>query len=98
EGFEPQRVILGDLDGDGLDDLAFVESGRLTLWINQGGNRWSDPVVLDGTPPVADLAAVRLTDLLGVGTAGILWTEDQIGPGTAHHVLDLTGGVKPYLL
>jgi len=35
--FDPKRVLLGDLDGDGLDDIVYVEPNRLTFWINCGG-------------------------------------------------------------
>ena len=53
-----------------------------------------------GTPPLTDVDAVRLADMLGTGTAGVLWTFDQIGaaPRATYQFLDLTGGVKPYLL
>ena len=59
-----------------LADLVYVESGRVTIWLNQSGNGWSDPIVIRGTPPVSDIDAVRLADMLGNGTAGILWTYD----------------------
>ena len=52
-----------------------------------------------GTPPVTDMDAVRLVDLLGTGISGVLWSADADG-STAPHMffLDFTGGVKPYLL
>ena len=73
-GFDPKRLLLGDVDGDGLADLVYVESGRITVWLNQSGNRWSEPIVVHGTPPIADPDAVRLADMHGTGTSGILWT------------------------
>jgi RHS repeat-associated protein len=99
QSFDPRRVLLGDVDGDGLDDLVYVQPRRVTIWINQSGNSWSDPIELEDTPVVADLDAVRLADLLGEGTAGILWSADVAGPEEdTYQFLDLTGGVKPYLL
>ena len=53
-GFDPKRLLLGDVDGDGLADLVYVESGRITIWLNQSGNRWGEPIVVRGTPPIAD--------------------------------------------
>lgn len=98
-GFDPKRVLLGDVDGDGAADLVYVESGRLTIWLNQSGNRWSDPIIVDGTPPVTNVDAVRLADVLGNGTAGILWTYDEkTFADSTYKFLDLTGGTKPYLL
>jgi hypothetical protein len=97
--FDPQRILLGDADGDGLDDLVLIEQGRITVWINQSGNRWSDPVVIDGTPPFSGADAVRFADVLGTGIQGVLWTADQLSPGEdACRFLDFTGAVKPYVL
>ncbi|HEX5414257.1 MAG TPA: VCBS repeat-containing protein, partial [Chloroflexota bacterium] len=50
-GFDPKRVLLGDIDGDGLADLVYVESGRITVWLNQSGNGWSEPIVVAGLSP-----------------------------------------------
>jgi RHS repeat-associated protein len=98
-GFDPKRLLLGDVDGDGVADLIYVESGRLTMWLNQSGNRWGDPIVIHGTPPISDVDSVRLVDMSGNGIDGILWTYDfrTFGDST-YKFLDLTGGLKPYLL
>jgi glycosyltransferase TcdB-like subunit of Tc toxin len=98
-GFDPKRLLLGDVDGDGLADLIYVESGRATIWLNRSGSRWSDPIVIHGTPPISDVDSVRLVDMPGHGTEGILWTYDlrTFGDST-YKFLDLTGGLKPYLL
>src|SRR5262245_15669393 len=98
-GFDPKRLLIGDVDGDGVADLVYVSSGHITVWINQGGAAWSDPIVIHGTPPVTDATAVRLADMLGTGTDGILWTYDfDAFPDSTYKFLDLTGGVKPYVL
>ncbi len=98
-GYDPKRILLGDVDGDGLADLAYVDDTKVTLWINQCGNGWSEPIKIEGTPPVSDLDGVRLTDMLGQGVSGILWSSDATSPGHAHlFFLDFTGGTKPYLV
>ena len=43
---------------------------QVTLWINQSGNGWSEPVTIDGHPAGRRLDAVRLVDMLGTGMAG----------------------------
>lgn len=98
-GFDPKRLLLGDVDGDGLADLVYVESGRITVWLNNCGNGWSEAIVIHGTPPITEVDAVRLVDLNGTGTAGILWSYDAgTFADSSYKFLDLTGGVKPYLL
>ncbi len=97
--FDPKRILLGDLDGDGLADMAYIENNKITIWINQQGESWSDPIEINGTPAVNDLDSVRLADILGQGTPGILWTSDgSYQARNSWFFLDLTGGTKPYVL
>ncbi|MGK7905771.1 MAG: SpvB/TcaC N-terminal domain-containing protein [Synechococcus sp.] len=98
-GYDPRRILIGDVDGDGLADVVYVDDTQTILWINQSGNGWSDPIIIKGTPPVTDTDAVRLVDLLGTGISGVLWSADANGLSRSHmYFLDFTGGVKPYLL
>lgn len=98
-GYDPKRILLGDVDGDGLADLIYVDDRTVTLWINRSGNSWSDPIEIPGTPPVTDVDSIRLIDLLGSGISGVLWTKDATSSRQDHYLfLDLTGGTKPYML
>jgi RHS repeat-associated protein len=98
-GYDPTRILIGDVDGDGLADVVYVDDSKVTLWINQSGNGWSEPIIIQGTPQVSDIDAVRLVDVLGSGISGVLWSRDANSP-TRDHIffLDFTGGLKPYLL
>ena len=108
-GYEPGRVLVGDVDGDGLADLVYVGDDSVTLWVNQSGNSWGEPITVRaragdpersyrGTPPLAG-GDVRLVDLLGTGMVGVLWSRAaRASEGSWMYFLDLTGGVKPYLL
>jgi YD repeat-containing protein len=98
-GFDPRRLLIGDVDGDGCADVVYVADDTVTVWLNQGGGGFADPVVIHGTPPVDDVDAVRLADMLGCGTAGVLWSyaAGRVRGGN-YTFLDLTGGTKPYLL
>lgn len=99
EQYNPEQVLLGDLDGDGQADIAFVENNQVTLYVNQSGNGFSEPVKIKNTPRIYNPKALRIADLLGTGQAGILWS---FGPDAATagkmYFMDLTKGNKPYVL
>ncbi len=98
-GYDPRRVLLGDVDGDGVCDLVYVDDQKVVVWINRSGNSWSNPVEIPGTPRVTDFSAVRLVDLLGTGVPVILWSRDVNGAvSEGMFFLDLMGNHKPYLL
>ncbi|NOU13041.1 MAG: hypothetical protein HOO92_03590 [Methylococcaceae bacterium] len=98
-GYDPKRILIDDIDGDGFADIVYVDDRKVLLWINQGGNSWSDAIEINGTPPVSDGDAVRLVDLLGSGNRGVLWSADAIGlHRPTMFFLDFSGGVKPYVL
>ncbi len=92
--FDPRRVFLTDVNGDGLADVVFVGYDAVTYWINQSGNGFSLPQVVRGTPPTGETETLRLADMNGTGTAGLLWTA----PFRDYRFLDFTGPVKPGLL
>ena len=83
-GYDPRRLLLGDIDGDGLADLLYVEDRQVSLWINQSGNRWSETKVIRGTPPVTNATSLRLLDLPGSGIAGLLWSRAADGIAPEH--------------
>lgn len=98
-GYEPRRILVGDVDGDGLADLVYVDHRDVLLFINRSGNAWTDPITIEGTPPVTDMDAVRLTDMLGTGVPGVLYSSDADALSRDSLLfLDFTGGVKPYVL
>lgn len=98
-GFDERRLLLGDVDGDGCADLVYLGPHGATVWVNRCGQSFAPGVTVPGTPAVDDRTSVRLVDMLGTGTAGVLWTYDTRTRGDAtYKFLDLTGGTKPYLL
>ena len=87
--FDPRRLLVGDLDGDGLDDLVYIGNESATIWLNRSGNAWSDPIEIRGIPLVTDMDAVRIVDLLGTGIGGVLFTGEPRGTREQYWFLEL---------
>lgn len=97
--YDPKRLLIGDIAGDGPHDFIYIDFDEITIWINQNGNGFSPPITIGGTPPVTDQDTVRLVDLYGTGTSGILWSAEERTPGRDHYFfLDLTHQIKPFVL
>ena len=77
--YNPRHILVGDVDGDGAADIVYVDDKKVTLWINKNGSGWSEPIEIKGTPPISDITAIRLADVLGNGISGILWSFDFNG-------------------
>jgi len=100
DGYDPRRLLLGDVDGDGLADLVYVDRGRVLLWGNRSGNGWTEqPFAIPGTPDVVDIDSVEFTDLHGTGLGGLLFSPGADGSNRRRlSFLDFAGGLKPHLL
>lgn len=97
--FDQKRILLADIDGSGTTDIIYLGDDQVTLWFNQSGNSWSAPRQLSRFPAVDDLSSVTVVDLLGNGTACLVWSSPL--PGDALRPLryiDLMAGQKPHLL
>jgi RHS repeat-associated protein len=97
--FEQRRVRLADIDGSGTNDLIYLGHDGVRVYFNQSGNHWSEGRRLAQFPHLDNVAAVLTADLLGNGTACLVWSSPL--PGDARRPLryiDLMGGTKPHLL
>jgi RHS repeat-associated protein len=99
DGFDQERIRLADIDGSGVTDIVYLGREGVRLYFNQSGNRWSGPRHLRQFPHVDNLSSVTTVDLLGNGTACLVWSSPL--PGDARRPLryiDMMGGQKPHLL
>jgi RHS repeat-associated protein len=97
--FDPKRIRLADIDGSGVTDIVYLAGDGVRLYFNQSGNAWGEAETLAAFPPLNNLANVEVLDLLGNGTACLVWSSSL--PGDARHSMryvDLMGGEKPHLL
>jgi RHS repeat-associated protein len=97
--FSQQRIRLADIDGSGTTDIIYLGRETVDIYRNQAGNSWSQPDHLTSFPPVDNLSSVTAVDLLGNGTACLVWSSplpaDKRRP---MGYIDLMGGQKPHLL
>lgn len=97
--FDQRRVRLADIDGSGTIDIIYLHRDGVRLYFNQSGNRLSEARRLTQFPRVDNIASVMTADLLGNGTACLVWSSPL--PADARRPLryiDLMGGTKPHLL
>lgn len=97
--FDPKKFRLGDIDGSGTTDLLYLGGHQTRYWLNQAGNSLSAATTIHSFPSTHQQSTVSLADLLGNGTACLVWSSplpaDQNNPW---RYVDITGSTKPYLL
>ncbi|MCK6694183.1 MAG: insecticidal toxin complex protein, partial [Thermoanaerobaculia bacterium] len=99
ELFNPAYLQLTDISGTGATDLLYLGKNRFCAWLNLSGNAWSAPCDIDPFPATAQPNAVTVTDLLGNGTACIVWSSPLPADAPAPlRYIDLMGGQKPHVL
>lgn len=97
--FDPRRIRLADIDGSGIADILYLRHDRVDIFFNQAGNAWAEVQSIFHFPTVDDLSGVSVVDLLGNGTACLVWSSPLPGPnGPSMRYIDLMGGTKPHLL
>jgi RHS repeat-associated protein len=97
--FDHKRLRLADIDGSGTTDLIYLHSQGVRIYFNQSGNGWSEPQEMSVVPRIDDVVNIVPMDLLGNGTACLVWSSSL--PGDSRQPLryvNLMGRQKPHLL
>lgn len=97
--FAPDRVVLADIDGSGTTDLIYLHGKGVRLYFNLSGNGWSAAQDLPVALPVDNATNVAVADLLGNGTACLVWSS-PLAAATRRPIrfVSLMGDAKPHLL
>ncbi|MQA29781.1 MAG: hypothetical protein GEU82_08075 [Luteitalea sp.] len=96
--FDARRLRLADTDGSGPADLIYAGRHGVTIFLNESGNALSTPRHVSEVL-VTDGVSLDVVDLLGRGTACLVWST--VLPGIAWRpvrYIDLMCGGKPHLL
>ncbi|WP_313951702.1 SpvB/TcaC N-terminal domain-containing protein [Accumulibacter sp.] len=73
--FDPDRIRLTDIDGSGPVDIIYLGRSGAQLYFNRSGNSLSEPLTVSLPVATHNLAAVQVADLLGNGTACLVWNS-----------------------
>ncbi len=100
EQFTPAHIRLVDLDGSGTADIVYLGKNEFRYWLNNSGNSWSGThSTINPFPNIDILSSVSVVDLLGTGTACVVWSSPA--PGNQQQpmrYIDLMDGKKPHLM
>lgn len=99
ESFDPRRIRFSDIDGSGTTDLLYIGKDGVLVCFNRSGNSWAAPHVLATFPGADNLSSVQAVDLLGNGTACLVWSSPMPAESYAPlRYVDLMGSQKPHLM
>lgn len=99
--FDPKRVRFADIDGSGPADLLYIGPQRVRMWQNRCGNSFDsrEGTELPIFPGVDNAASVQVADLLGDGTACLVWSSPLARDAWCPlRFVHLMAEGKPYLL
>jgi len=101
---DESRLLMADVNGDGMDDTLYVGTGTVKVWINLGLNpsdhtkgRFANSFTV--TAPYTDSYTVfRQCDMNGNGSKDILWNTYPTGGNETFVYLDFAPDEQPYQL
>jgi RHS repeat-associated protein len=99
EKFNPGLLHLADVSGTGATDILYLGQNKFKAWFNLSGNAWSEAQEIAPFPTTELPNQLSVIDLLGNGTACVVWSSPlpQYANAPMRYV-DLMGGKKPYIL
>lgn len=97
--FDTKNLRLGDIDGSGTTDILYLAGHKTQYWFNQSGNGFSPPIAIKSFPKTHNQTTVSLVDLLGNGTACLVWSSPlEADSAEPWRYVDIMSSTKPYLL
>ncbi len=97
--YHPKRVILADIDGSGITDIIYYTGSTATIYFNLSGNGFAAPYQLPLPVVFDDTMQVSAFDLLGNGTACLVWSSGLPSPDMQPvRYIELMKNGKPHLL
>jgi RHS repeat-associated protein len=97
--YDPARIRLADIDGSGPIDVIYLGRDGARLYFNRSGNTLSDALAVDLPLASENLNDVQVADLLGNGTACLVWNSRlPTDAGRPVYYIDLMGGAQESII
>ncbi|MGV8964506.1 MAG: SpvB/TcaC N-terminal domain-containing protein, partial [Candidatus Saccharimonadaceae bacterium] len=97
--FNSAYLQLADISGTGATDIIYLGKNKFNAYLNFSGNSWSDATEIEPFFPAESPNKITVTDLLGNGTACIVWSSELPAYRSAPmRYIDLMGGKKPHIM
>jgi RHS repeat-associated protein len=91
--YDPGRIRLADIDGSGPVDIIYLGRHGAQIYFNRSGNSLSNALTINLPVATTDLPAVQVADLLGNGTACLVWNSHLPADEQSRvRYIDLMGG------
>ncbi len=101
---DESRLLIADVNGDGMSDALYVGTGQVFVWINLGLHpespavgRFAEPFKVSA-PYTDSFTVFRQADMNGNGSTDILWNTHPGGGDQTFAYLDFAPGEQPYQL
>jgi RHS repeat-associated protein len=97
--FNPSYIQLADISGTGATDIIYLGKNEFKAYLNCSGNAWTKGETIEPFFPTEQPNRLTVTDLLGNGTACIVWSSEMPAYSAAPmRYIDLMGGKKPHIM
>ncbi|MEY4905631.1 MAG: mono(ADP-ribosyl)transferase SpvB, partial [Bacteroidota bacterium] len=97
--FNPSYIQLADISGTGATDIIYLGKNQFNAYLNCSGNAWTKGEAIEPFFPTEQPNRLTVTDLLGNGTACIVWSSEMPAYSAAPmRYIDLMGGKKPHIM
>ncbi len=96
--FDQKRIRLADIDGSGTTDIIYLHADGVRVYFNEAGNSWGAEQKVDVSPGIDNMVSISTTDLLGNGTACLVWSSPLGADRLQIKYVSLMGDQKPHLL
>jgi RHS repeat-associated protein len=99
DNFNSRHIHLADITGSGTTDIIYKGKNTFQAYLNLGGNALSDLHSIEPFFPIDHMVDVKVVDLLGSGTACLVWSSSLPGdePYSLRYI-DLMSCKKPHVL